>query len=295
MNYQIACPCGHLLRGTREPTRQIIACPHCGRKRFVWPRSSWLRRDEIASPPARLRLGRLLAIVSIGGVLAMGVVYLLARPYLRRVTPNEQTFPANVRAHREACEKQLNDGNVHLALREIDRALELSALHPNLADRNELRNPQQLRRQCDLLTRLLDNSLEEIVRQAMQHRDENEWHAKFENHRGRSVIFDDVLRRDVRGRPVLATYAVSIGDREARVALEDLSLLRQMPLDPPRRWLFGAASRLSAEDGGGWVLHFEPESAVLLTDEAAASACCPLPLEDELREVLRRQAEALRQ
>ncbi|HEY7424467.1 MAG TPA: hypothetical protein VH682_09585, partial [Gemmataceae bacterium] len=145
-----------------------------------------------------------------------------------------------------------------------------------------------------LLAHLLDNPLEDILQQAMQHRDVEEWHAKFEDYRGRTVIFDDVLRQDAPGRPALSFYVVRAAEVEARVALEDLTLLRQLPLDPPRRWLFGA--RLAScrrEEGGVWVFRFEPESAVLLTDEAAAAACCPGPLDDELREVLRRQDEWL--
>jgi hypothetical protein len=88
---------------------------------------------------------------------------------------------------------------------------------------------------------------------------------------------------------------VRAGEVEARVALEDLTLLRQLPLDPPRRWLFGVRlANCQREEGGVWVFRFEPESAVLLTDEAAAAACCPGPVDDELHEVLRRQDEWLR-
>jgi hypothetical protein len=58
--------------------------------------------------------------------------------------------------------------------------------------------------------------------------------------------------------------------------------------------LFGA--RLAGcfrEAGGGWVIHFEPESGVLLTDPGAAASCCPAPPGRELEEVLRRQEEWL--
>ncbi len=92
----------------------------------------------------------------------------------------------------------------------------------------------------------------------------------------------------------LGFYVVRGGDVEARVALEDVPLLKQLPLDPPRRWLFGARlASCQREEGGVWVLRFEPQSAVLLTDEGAAAVCCPGPMDAELRAVLRRQQEWL--
>ena len=65
-------------------------------------------------------------------------------------------------------------------------------------------------------------------------------------------------------------------------------------MDGPRRCLFGARlADCKREEGGRWVFRFEPESAVLLTDEGATAACCPGPI-DDLREILRRQDEWLR-
>lgn len=123
-----------------------------------------------------------------------------------------------------------------------------------------------------------------------------EWHSKFEHYRGRTVVFDDVLRRDTQDRLTLGSYVVHSGDVEARVALEDLPLLRQLPLEPARRWLFGARlADCRREAGGVWVFRFEPDSAVLLSDEIAAAVCCPAPLDDELLSVLKRQDEWLRQ
>jgi hypothetical protein len=78
----------------------------------------------------------------------------------------------------------------------------------------------------------------------------------------------------------------------ARVALEDLTLWRRVPLAPPRRLLFGARlRRLGREAGGVWVVRFQPDSGVLLTDPGAAAACCPAPLDPDLLEVLQRQQE----
>lgn len=295
--YELSCPCGRSLRGQRQRTRQIVSCVRCGRKHFILPNSPWLA----PAPPAtgaqavRLNVGRLLSIIVFGGALAMGLIFLLARPYLRRPPALADAVPADSHALLEAGERELREGNVRLALQELNTALARHDPFGNMLNREERQRLEQLRRQCDLLARLLDQPLEDIVRQAMQHRNDEEWREKFEDHRGRTVVFDDVLRRDARGRPILGFYVVSVGDRETRVALEDLVLLRQLPLEPPRRWLFGARlADCRREDGGSWVLRFERDSAVLLTEESAAAACCPRPLDEELLAVLKRQDEWLR-
>jgi len=225
----------------------------------------------------------------------MGLIYLLAKPYLQHPgSPRETTPAADIRSHIEIGKRALREEAFHLALKELNTALEQCDRNPDAISREEHHQLNQLRRQSDLLAHLLDRSLEEILRQAMQHRNDDEWREKFKDYRGHAVLFDDKLRADVIERPILGSYVVRVGDVKARVALEDLPLLKQLPLDPPQRWLFGV--RLAAcqrEDGGVWVFRFEPESAVLLTDEDAAAACCPGPMDAELRAVLRRQQEWL--
>jgi hypothetical protein len=250
----------------------------------------------MARQAARIPLKRLLLIIVLGGALSMTLIFFLVRPYLRRSGAADALGrPADVHALLEEGERQLREGNAFLALKALNAALDQSARHPEPLSREEHQHIEQLRRQADLLSRLLDQPLEEIAHQAMQHRSDEEWAEKFRNYRGRSVVFDDVLRLDAQDRLVLGNYVVRVGDMEARIVLEDLTLLRQLPLDPPRRWLFGA--RLAGcrrEQGGIWVIRFEPDSAVLLSDESAAAACCPHPLTEELLDVLKRQDEWLR-
>jgi hypothetical protein len=290
--YEVACVCGLPLRGQRQSTRRIVFCPSCGQKRFVLPNSPWPASG--ASTPAReiarLNLNRFLLVTVLGGVVAMALIFLLLRPYLRRpfASGDSQALLAE-------GERQLRQGNVFLALKNLNAALEQRNQNPNALGREEHHRLEQLWRQTDLLARLLDQPLEEIVQQAMQHRNEEEWRRKFEHYRGRTVVFDDVLRRGPQDQPALGSYVVCVGDTEAKVALEDLTLLRQLPLDPPRRWLFGARlADCRRETGGVWVFRFEPDSAVLLSDEMAAAVCCPLPLDEELLDVLKRQDEWLR-
>lgn len=294
--YEVACLCGRPLRGQRQQGHQIISCPSCGRKRFILPSSPWLAPGVGAQPP-QLNLRCFLIAIVLGAALAMGLCLLILRPYLRRggASAGVSTSRGDARSQLEAGQQQLRDGNVFLALSELNAAFEQSSRHPGALDGQQHAHLAQLRRQVDLLARLLDQPLEEMVLQAMQHRSDEEWAEKFGHYRGRTVVFDDVLRRDGQGRPVLGSYAVRVMGVEARVALEDLVLLQHLALDPPRRCLFGA--RLAScrrEEGGIWVIRFESDSAVLLTDESAAAACCPLPLDKDLLDVLERQKKWLR-
>jgi hypothetical protein len=195
----------------------------------------------------------------------------------------------------EAGRRKLADGQFRGALDDLNAALGISELHPELLAPEEARRVRQLQRQGDLLARLLKPSLQEILQQALQVRHEDEWQGRFhDDYRGKAVVFDDAVRRDGDGMPALHVYEVRTGGETARVALEDLDLLRGLPLDPPPRLLFGARlASLSRERGGRWVFHFQPDSGVLLTDPGAVAACGLAPLDAELLEVLRRQEEWL--
>lgn len=291
-DYEVSCPCGRVLRGQRLGAWQILSCPSCGRKRFILPGSPWLVSEESAPARqvARFSLNRLLVVIILGGALAMTLIFLLIRPHLRRARTT-----GDIPALLAQGERRLRQGEVFLALKDFNEAREQRNQNPNALSRDEHYRLEQLWRQSDLLARLLDQPLEEVVQRAKQHRSSDEWRAKFEHYRGRTVVFDDALRRDALDRPSLGSYVVPVGDSEARIALEDLTLLRQLPLEPPRRWLFGARlADCCRETGGTWVFRFEPDSAVLFSDEIAAAVCCPGPLDEELIAVLKRQDEWLR-
>jgi hypothetical protein len=227
------------------------------------------------------------------------VLFLLTLPLLSRhpasQQPAEEAPARRLEAETEAGRRALANGNYRLALAAFSKAVDLRDSHPGLLGPAEGRRLTQLQRQSDLLARLLSRSLQEIVQEASQLRDPDEWQAKFaDDYRGRSVIFDDVVRRDNDGRPALNTYAVVVNNETVRLALGDLKLLQGLPLAPPARMLFGARlAGCAREEGGAWVIHFETESGVLLTDPGAAASCCPAPLGRELEEVLRRQEEWL--
>jgi hypothetical protein len=270
-------------RELAEDLRQYLGAEPTASPDLAWRK----RRPRQAKRWVFLALG-----VVLGGVL---VLFLLALPLLNRHAPKgqvEEMPPAErLAAATEAGQHALADGNYRLALRELNVALELRDRHPGLLAPADDRRLAQLQRQGDLLARLLNRSLLEIVQEAALVRDPGEWQARFDDdYRGRAVIFDDEVRRDGDGRPALGTYAVVVNKETVRLGLEDLKLLQALPLALPARMLFGARlAGCAREKGGGWVIRFEPESAVLLTDAGAAASCCPAPLGRELEEVLRRQ------
>ena len=152
-------------------------------------------------------------------------------------------------------------------------------------------------RQAALLADLLSESLGDILRLATEVRDEEEWQAQFQKrYRGQAVIFDDVVRRDSAGSCSLAVLEIRDPRGEsAHIVLDDLNLIRGLPLDQPQRLLFGA--RLAAvvrEPPGIWTIRFVPDSGVLLTSEVIAGTCCPQPLDAELRDLLHQQAQWVR-
>jgi hypothetical protein len=304
--YEVTCACGQAVRGARKRRHQVVPCPACGAPVFVLPRSPFPAVPG-AAPAAgggvALAAGRspwlMPAVAGAVSLAVLLVLFLLSVPLLSRHAPKgqtEETSPAGrLASAREAGRRARADGNYRLAQRELNAAGELRDAHPGLLAPAEDRRLTQLQRQSDLLARLLNRSLQEVVQEAALLRDRDEWQAKFaDDYRGRAVLFDDVVRRDADGRPALSTYAVVVNKEAVRLALEDLKLLQALPLAPPPRVLFGARlAGCAREEGGGWVIHFEPDSGVLLTDPGAAASCCPAPLGRELEEVLRRQEEWL--
>ena len=302
--FEVTCACGQVVRGRRLRRHQVVRCPACGAAVFVLPRSPWPPVDGSPLPAGgaapRARSPWLMPAVAGAVSLAILVVlFLLALPLLSRhpsVRRTEEASPAERLAVRlDLGRRALADGNYRVALRELNLAVEVRDSHPGLLAPADDRRLTRLQRQADLLARLLNRSLEEIVQEAALVRDPDEWQARFDDdYRGRSVIFDDAVGRDADGRPALATYAVIVNKETVRLALEDLKLFQALPLQPPARMLFGARLAGCARgEGGGWVIRFEPDSGVLLTDPGAAASCCPAPLGRELEEVLRRQEEWL--
>jgi hypothetical protein len=196
--------------------------------------------------------------------------------------------PEESRDAAESGKRALVEGNFFLAERELTLAVRVAGGRTTA----EVRQLDQLRRQADLLARLHGRSLQEVLAEALPLRSDDEWKERFRaEHAGKAVVFDDVIVRDNAGRPALAVYRVQVGNETARVALEDLNVLKRLPLDPPGRMLFGGRlADLVRENGGGWAFRFEPDSGVLLTDPGAVAALVGFP-DGDLMEVLHRQQQ----
>jgi hypothetical protein len=293
--YEVTCRCGQVLRGARGRRHQVVPCPGCGRGVFVLPGA------PVAAPRrARRSLWGALRWPLLAGALcliAVVVGYSFALPYLK-----EQRFslrsarpdPETLKAHLDAGRQALHQGRFRVALRELNAAVALRDRHPGALSAEENRALNQRQRQAQLLARLLHLTLEEVVARGKLVRNAEEWAEQFEDFRGRSVIFDDAVRRDDDGHPVLANHAVEAGDEPVRLALEDLEVLRDLPLGNEPRLIFGARLRSCLrEQGGVWVVRFEPDSGVLFTDAEAVEAAFPVAAGEGLGEVMKRQRKWL--
>ncbi len=301
--FAVRCECGETLRGPRQRRHQVLPCPRCSRRVFVLPQDPWAAPAVRATPavPLPRRLVRAAVAAGTVAVLSLAILYFGLRPFLVRPPAAglaRETTAADagteIRRRLQEGQQALAGGNFRHARMLLQEARGLLKQHPQALPPAEEPRLEQLGRAADLLADLLRVSLEEILRQAQQLRDEREWQEQFVDYRGRSVLFDDMVRPDPRGRPSLAIYRVAVDGVTARLALEDLTLWQRLPVDGSWRTLFGARlAGCGRETGGGWVFHFQPESGVLLTDPGAAAACCPVPLGAEVEEVLRRQARWL--
>jgi len=314
--YDAVCSCGAALHGARQARRQVVPCPSCGRSVFVMAWSCLPSPEAELAPqptaPRRRRRPWILPLAGAGVTLTVLILlFLLLRPFLSRPTPAkdqskppapDQQKPPDVRAMTTAGRRALAEGDFHLGAQLLQSALDQDPQRPGSYSASERRDATQLWRQADLLSWLSSRSVEEIVEAAEQVPHPEEWKAQFyTEYKGKAIVFDDEvqfeaapMRDDERRRPVLRRYRIVVAGQDVRIALEDLTVLGSLPLERPQRMLFGG--RLAAVErgqGGRWVVHFEPDSGVLLTDRGAAEAVCPAPLDPGLMEVLKRQAEWL--
>jgi len=301
--FAVPCRCGRVLEGRRQAVHQVLPCPGCGQPVFVLPYSPYASAEgglaEARGSP-RPRRGVLAGISSflawyyapiVAGVLTLTLLvclFVVALPYLSR--PPVEVDPAARLANTEepigrivvAGRLALAAGSYHRALEQLTEAVRRRDDKPGLLSPDESWRLDQLYRQSILLDRLLSKSLEEILDQAVRTPQEDEWQARFrKEYQGKTVLFDDYLKADGQGRPALSFYQLRAGEEKVRLALEDLALLREAPLDPPRRWLFGAQLAGCSREAGVWVIHLERDSGVVITDRDVVAGCCPLLLDQD--------------
>lgn len=293
--YDVPCPCGQHARGVRQARHQVVRCLACGGPVFVLGRSPLAPAGaEPPAAPRRYWLGPALAAALTLAAVALAFSFLIPALAPPEARPRDSR-PEEVRGLVAAGREALRDERFRVAVDRFAEARRRRDERPGALTAAEGRELDRLRRQAALLQDLLSESLGEILQSAAGTREE-ERQARFkQRYHNQAVIFDDWVTRDAAGKFELSTYEVRAPGEPARVELNDLKLLAALPLAEPRRLLFGARlAALSREERGGhglWVIHLDPESGVLLTDEEVACACCPRPLDADLRAVLQRQAE----
>src|SRR5262249_23111827 len=129
--FEIACACGEMLRGQRQPQAQTIRCPVCQSSRFVLPRSPLPRVVEGTSVVAG-GTGRLwdrwplvaVAILSFVAICVTVIVYSFIKstpPNLRSMSP-EELFATQLKNGRAAYK----DESFQLASTQLKAALYLA-------------------------------------------------------------------------------------------------------------------------------------------------------------------------
>jgi hypothetical protein len=306
--FQVACSCGQVATGQRQTWFQVVTCLRCGAQVFVLPKSPLPAVGEGAglapstradAPAARFRLSPwAVPLLATGLTLALLVcVYLwVVAPWLAgplRGGAKSAAPPAgtDLPTQLTLARKHLAAGNFRLAATGLTDALKLFDTAP--ASRGAVSRPEliQLHRQARLLADLAAESLEEILRHAAGVRDPDEWEADFAvRYRGKALVFDADLSQSPEG-----TYRVWAHGEPARLELADLALWADLPRDRPPRVLFGArlAGVRREPPGPTWVVRFDRESGVLLTDRGAVAVCCPFLGDAEVTALVVRQEKWL--
>jgi hypothetical protein len=191
--------------------------------------------------------------------------------------------------HEQIIRAALNDGSFRLAVRELETARGLHAQFPGVLTPERREQFRQWHLQSILLTDLLGESLGEIFEHSLG-LDEREWQAAFrERYAGKAFVLDTRVWRDAAGH-LRIDYQLNGGGLPGDWDVEAFALFRQLPLAYPQRLVFGARLAEIARTGRDrWRAQPQPDSGVLITDPTVASGLS-LPLDEEVRAVLRRQA-----
>jgi hypothetical protein len=288
--FAVTCPAGHVVRGLRQRRHQVVSCAECGVDVFVLPRSPFPDRIETRSlvrtrrsPWRRPLVAAALALLIVAGALA-GLFVALTR---------RSAETADVETHVSAAEQALSEGRLRLAVDEFAKARERLLERPDVLTASRLRTLTQQYRETSLVADLLSESLAEILFRAARSQ-ADEWKAQFEKRylgpgQANAIVFDAEVRRDAAGQYHL-DWDLKAGDEPARLEIGDLAVLHDLPLNQPRRLIFGARlGGIAREQNGVWVVRFEPSSGVLLTDPRIAAACWPDPVDKTLLKVLEEQ------
>lgn len=304
--YAIECPCGAVAHGDRTAVQQIVRCGRCGQELFVFPvppLPAELAGGVTPGGPSRLTtiapkvrfwfspvLAGLVALIVV--VAVVGAILRFHRQPAVREIAEPLTAPRaalQFDTHEQIIRSALTDGSFRLALRELESARGLNAQFPGVLTAERREQFRQWHLQATLLTDLLGESLGEIFEHSLG-LDEREWQEAFrERYAGKAFVLDTRVWRDAGGH-LRIDYQLSGGGLPGDWDVETFGLFRQLPLAYPQRLVFGARlAEITRTGRDRWRARPEPDSGVLITD-AAVAAGLSLPLDEEVRAVLRRQA-----
>ncbi|MFO0811164.1 MAG: hypothetical protein U0746_21245 [Gemmataceae bacterium] len=303
--FAVECSCGGIARGARRARHQLVPCPACGTSLFVFPLSPALPAllDRLApSALPRIWLPHLPPRVAFwfapvtAAALALCVVGIVIAAVLRQQKPSDGKPTTEARAGGELAATMArfpdhcDTGSYHLAVRELDAACELLDRFPRALPADKALQLRRWRKQAALVADLVPESLSEIVRHAAG-LDGREWKAVFaERYRGKAVTLDTKVTRTP-GRGYAIDYWLDDAGRTGEWDFQDLALLHALNLQKTERLIFGV--RLAEVERVGrdrWVVKPTPDGGVLFT-EPAVFAQLSIPVDDDLRAQLRKQAE----
>lgn len=283
--FELTCLCGARLRGHRMTRHQVVPCPGCNEPRFILPLS------PLPSPPAGTTIleapsGHRTPWVMIGisvAVIAVviGIIVALSQrgpkpDQVVEAPPTQEQLQASIAEGKTA----LGEGAYLRAARKFESALAIG-------DAVERRRVAQLHRQAALLGDLLAESPAEIVRHAVGV-PEAEWQEIFRRrYAGQALLLDDTISRGADGR-YQTKFRILAAGSEARLELNALRLLNDLPMAQPQRVLLGLRLAALRRDNAGWTFTPQADSGVLLTDPEVFAGLSLAP-DAELREVLKRQ------
>ncbi len=285
--FQVDCACGRRLTGQRRPQAQIVKCPACGAARFVFPASPLppIAGQGLANLSGPGLTWQHWLVVGLSTVATLALLVVLYQWFFATSGGPHQVIPSSSESLAEQtrkARKHLEAGHFRLAADILiqvhrERNKEVDLLPPL-----ERRQWRQLFAETAVLADRLAESLEDLVRLAAG-ADEEDWQADFrQRYLGKAVLFEQVLQS--KDGQLIWTNPLGLeGGRKIRLALNDLTLLRQLNLEQESRVLFGArlASVRREPPGTFWVIHFQKDSGVLLTEATAAKRVCPTPWAEE--------------
>jgi hypothetical protein len=291
--YAITCDCGKLMQGQRRAQHQVVRCSGCNRELFVLPLSPLPAvlppgAESAPASPARFRFW---LIPAIAGAVALLVVIIVFVVVLRHALPSRPSTAA--RPNFRQVEEQIvagrlafREGNFQLAAEQLGSALDTVVGHPEYFTPADRRQWVQLHRQAAILADWPREPLDRILSTTIA-LNEDDWRVVAARYRGKAAVFDVELRRDA-ARQYHVNMTRPLAVARLRLELHNLKLLDSLPLEAPQRVLFAARlADVRREERNAFVVRFEPDSGVLLTD-VSAGAVGGIP-EAELQTILEQQ------